>query len=81
MPMDIPQNANAEDDGTDDEYERRNMSPVHDAPQPPTHTAPGYANPFIGPSSDFTYTEDMYWDQMACEEERGGLFYAMYEQQ
>lgn len=80
-PMDIPHNVNVEDDGTDVEYERRHMSPIHDAPRPPTHTSPGYANPFAGTSSGFTYIEDMFRDQMAREEDHDGLFYTMYEQQ
>lgn len=81
MLMDIPQNLNSEDDGTDDEYEWRHMSPVHDAPPPLAHTAPGYANPFVGTSSGFAYTKDMHWDQMEREAERDGLFYDMYKQQ
>lgn len=44
MPMDIPHNVNVEDDKTDDEYERRHMSPVHDALRPSTHTASGSPN-------------------------------------
>lgn len=79
--MNIPQNVNVEDDWTNDEYERRHMSLVHDAHRPPTHTAPGYANRFACTSFVFTYTDDIYHDQMAREEERDGLFYTMYEQQ
>lgn len=64
---------------TNDEYEWRHMSPVHDAPRPPTQTTPGYSNPFACTSSGFIYTEDMYRDQIAHEVERDGLFYAIYE--
>lgn len=80
MSINMPQNINIEYDVTDDEYEWRHVYPVHDSPRPPTHTAPGYANPFPGTSSGFTCTKDMYRDQMACEEERDDLFNAMYEQ-
>lgn len=84
MPMDIPQNVNADVD-TNNEYDHLDYgSPAHHSPHmhvSPSRTAPGYSNPFAGTSLRFVYTEDMYQDQMAHEAERDSLFYAMFEQQ
>lgn len=80
MPMDIPQNVNVDADTEYDHLEHE--SPAHHSPHMHVslaHTTPGYSNPFAGTSSGFVYTKDMYRDQMAREEERDGLFYAMYE--
>lgn len=57
------------------------MSPVHDAHPPPAHTALVSSNTFVGTSSGFYYDEEISWEQRAREEERDGLFYAMYEKQ
>lgn len=67
----------------DDEYEQRDMSPAHNSPPPhisPEHTAHGSCNTFAGAPSRFYYTEEMWWEQQALEEERDGLFYAMHEE-
>ena len=54
-------------------------------PSPPhfsdTHTTHDPSNPFSGTSFGFYYDKDMMQEQRAHEEERDGLFYAMYELQ
>lgn len=60
------------------------MSPVHN-PHPPhfshAHTTHMPYNPFTCTTSGFYYDEEMLREQRAREEERDGLFYAMYGQQ
>lgn len=70
-------------DGIDDEYKRRNQSPVHNVPLPhasPAHTPP-FTHPFAGTSTGHYFTKEMLRDQRAREEECNGLLYAMYEHQ
>lgn len=60
------------------------MSPAHNSPPPhisPSHTAPGSSNTFEGSPFRFYYTEEMWREQQAREEERDDLFYAMHEKQ
>lgn len=70
-------------DGTDDEFEWRDQSPIHRVPSPhasPAHT-PHYTNPSAGRPTGFYITKEIWIAQSAREEEHDGLFYAMYKKQ
>lgn len=61
-----------EGDGTDDEYERRDRSPVPTMPShhaSPVHTAPFFTHPSAGTSPEFHITEEM-WRELQPREER-----------
>lgn len=69
-----------EGDGTDDEYERRDQSPIPTMPShhaSPTHTAPSFTHPFAGTSSGFHITEEISRDLQAREERWNVLLSAM----
>lgn len=58
-------------------------SPIHHVPS--SHVSPActpyFTNPSVGTPAGFYITEEMWRVQQACEEERDGMSYAMYEQQ
>lgn len=59
-----------EDDGTNDEYERRDQSPVPTMPShhaSPAHTAPYFTHPSAGTSSGFHISEEIWRDLQARE--------------
>lgn len=72
-----------EGDGTDDEYGRRDQSPVPTMPShhaSPAHTAPSFTHPSTGTSSGFHITEEMWQELQALEERRDVLLSAMNQQ-
>lgn len=72
-----------EGDGTDDEYERRDQSPVLTMPShhaSPAHTAPSFTHPSAGTSSGFHITKEMWRELQAREERRDVLLSVMNQQ-
>lgn len=78
-----PNSREGEGDGTNDEFEQMDRSPIHHVPSPhasPAHT-PHFTNPFVGTRTGFYITKEMWRAQQAREKEHDGMFYSMYEQQ
>lgn len=68
----VPQNF-TNGDGTYDDFEQRNMFPIHNSPPPNS------SNPFTCSSFGFYFNKEMLREQQAREEEQDGLLYSMYE--
>ena len=70
-----------DEQGTDDEYDRRDQSPAHDIPiAPPTHTAPSSFDHFAGTTPGFYITEEMWREYLAREERRDILLNTINQQ-
>jgi hypothetical protein len=70
-----------EGQGTDDEYDWRGQSPVHDIPAAsPAHTAPSSSNPFAGTTPSFYIIEEMWHEHLAREERRDTLLNTINQQ-
>lgn len=80
LPPNIP---DGEAHDTDDEYDRREQSPIpHMSPHRPSqsHTAPSSSNPVAGTAPGFHVTEEMWRDMTAREERRDGLLSTISQQ-